>query len=136
MKKKKNIRCSVGFYMKLVNLCSTKWFLSAMSKSSIQIPNSSFFIMQINTFSRCFLFKHLWGIKLFQISFFFFFFNKGCLIFLYSAWQQMEIMIFSLGYDCGMIQYLTKQLFPTMLIFMLFGSSKENYTCLKILSSR
>ena len=48
----------------------------------------------------------------------------------------MEIMIFSLGYDCGMIQYLTKQLFPTMLIFMLFGSSKENYTCLKILSSR
>ena len=48
----------------------------------------------------------------------------------------MEIMIFSLGYDCGMIPYLTKQLFLIMLIFMLFGSSKENYTCLKILSSR
>ena len=26
-------------------------------------------------------------------------------------------MIFSLGYDCGMIQYLTKQLFPTIVNF-------------------
>ena len=59
------------FYIKLVKLCSMKWFSSAVGQSSIQIQNSSFFILQINTFSSCFLFKCLQVIKLFQIAFFF-----------------------------------------------------------------
>lgn len=103
----------------------------ANSQSKFQIP--LFLSCKWTHFLDAFCLSISEGLNFFKFLFFFFF-NKRCLIFLYSAWQQMEIMIFSLGYDCGMIQYLTKQLFPTMLIFMLFGSSKENYTCLKILS--